>query len=467
MFWPTRIGSIIAAVGGCLLIDFIARNGLDDFKIRLVVLAGLYVTLAVSLNLINGITGQFSIGHAAFYQVGAYTAGYTAFSLAGKPPTDPTLWVVIMMFAGAAVAALAGLLVGLPSLRLRGDYLAIVTLGFGEIIRIVSQNIEFKRGGETLGGSYGLNIAPKVQAIWLVWLLAITCIAVCRNLLKTAHGLPFLAVREDEVASAAMGVNVTKVKVTAFVLGSAFAGAAGAILAHYEAFISPAMFNMNVSFIILTMVVLGGTGSITGSAIAAGLLFYLPEKLRDLPPMTAGQLMAWVISIVGAVYVIRKVGEHFHGSKGRKAGIIFGTIVAAYIAQFALAFLLNKVPALAASKFEADKLRMVIFAGTLIILMLLRPQGVFAHHEFSWSWVKRLVGNAGYGLAAAVSLLSLGLITSVLAIVRLSSLRIQFWEAITQQRDYVGVSLLVLGVFATVIGIVLLVRQLRQEGPTT
>lgn len=205
------------AVLGCFALDGFVKSGSNpELLIRLVVLAGLYVTLSVSLNLINGITGQFSIGHAAFYMVGAYTSGYLSNNYASKIGITGAPLMFILMVMGAAGATL-GLDVGLPSLRLRGDYLAVVTLGFGEIIRIITQN------SQPLGGAYGMNVAPKFKFVWMVWLLAVVCIAVCRNLLKTAHGLPFLAVREDEIASSAMGVNVTGVKVTAFVVGSAFA----------------------------------------------------------------------------------------------------------------------------------------------------------------------------------------------------------------------------------------------------
>ncbi len=392
-YWLIRLGSIALAIGGCLLLDMLVTgqvpgvNKVDDFGQRLVVLAGLYVTLAVSLNLINGITGQFSIGHAAFYQVGAYTTGFLAVTYFDRSGLPGPVWVIGMMLISAVAASIAGLVVGLPSLRLRGDYLAIVTLGFGEIIRILVQN------SDKIGGSYGMTVRPKFQYIWLVWLLAITCIAVCRNLLKTAHGLPFLAVREDEIASSAMGVNVTRVKVTAFVLGSAFAGAAGALLAHFEAFISPSMFTMDVSFIILTMVVLGGTGSITGSAIAAVLLFYLPEKLRDMAPVSGAGLVAGVIGVLAAVAGIKWLISNYHGSRLNRGIFVVCSIVAGVVIQIVFSMVLRNVPALAATQFEAAKLRMVIFAATLIILMLVRPQGVFAHHEFSWSWVQRLLGR--------------------------------------------------------------------------
>ena len=221
-YWAVRLGSVIIAVLGCLALD-LASTHTSSFTQRLIILAGLYVTLAVSLNLINGITGQFSIGHAAFYQVGAYTTGVLARNYFAAAHLPPGLWLLVMMVAGGIGAAIAGLIVGLPSLRLRGDYLAIVTLGFGQIISIVSKN------QEGLGKAYGMNVTPRFQYVWIVWLLAIVCIAVCRNLLKNVHGLSFLAVREDEIAGSAMGVNDMRVKVTAFLLGSAFAGAAGAL----------------------------------------------------------------------------------------------------------------------------------------------------------------------------------------------------------------------------------------------
>lgn len=386
----SRLGSIALVLGACYLVEVFARTAFDSYGQRLVVLAGLYVTLAVSLNLINGITGQFSIGHAAFYQVGAYTAGFLSVRYFAGQPLDKLTWLLAMMLAGALAASVAGFVVGLPSLRLRGDYLAIVTLGFGEIIRIVSQNIQ------AVGGAYGMNVQPKLQPIWLVWLLAFGCIALCRNMLRTAHGLPFLAVREDEVASAAMGVDVTRVKVTAFVIGAAFAGAAGALLAHSEGFISPNTFAMDVSFIILTMVVLGGTGSITGSALAAVALFGIPEYLRSLKneagqplTLTAASLVAIVVAVLVAIVLIKRIEGRFHGTRLARTGMFCGAIAAAFVLQLALAPLLAQVPTLAKQSYEIGLLRMVIFAATLIILMLLRPQGVFGHHEFSWDWVAR------------------------------------------------------------------------------
>lgn len=394
-FWLVRLVSIVLAIVFSFGLESVMA-GQSASIYRLVVLAGLYITLAVSLNLINGITGQFSIGHAAFYMVGAYSAGFVSKLVYASQPLGPQMWLIVAMIVGGVFAGIAGFVVGLPSLRLRGDYLAIVTLGFGEILRIIVQNVE------PLGGAYGMNIKPfgaPPHTMWLVWLLAILCVAVCRNLLKTAHGLPFLAVREDEVASAAMGVKVPRTKVTAFVVGSAFAGAAGAILGHAETFISPDTFKMDVSFIILTMVVLGGTGSITGSVIAAVALFAIPEWLRNLQDPTGAAiqipgpaLVASILAVIVAVALFKFVQDRYHGEKIRKIGLYVGAVLAGVVVQFALAKLFGNVPQLAAKSFEAAALRMVIFAATLIILMLLRPQGMLAHHELSWNWIAKILG---------------------------------------------------------------------------
>jgi branched-chain amino acid transport system permease protein len=386
-FWGIRIGSVFLAVFGCLALEAICGKVTNDYGQRLVFLAGLYVTLAVSLNLINGITGQFSIGHAAFYQIGAYsTAAITDryFQQLGLPLM---VWLFLMMVVGALFAAIAGFVVGLPSLRLRGDYLAIVTLGFGEIIRIQVNNVD------ALGGAYGLTINAKIGHLWVVWLLAICCIALCRNLLKTAHGLPFLAVREDEVASLAMGVDVTRVKVTAFVIGSAFAGAAGALLAHYEGFITPGTFSMDVSFIILTMVVLGGSGSVTGSAVAAIFLSYLPEYLRSLKGADGGDLQvshASVIAGLVAVVLVLALSRKLMLLNRKGKGYLYASIlVLAVVIKVFFQAVMSRFGNLGDPNITTGQLRMVIFSVTLIVVMLLRPQGMLAHYEWSWDHFRK------------------------------------------------------------------------------
>jgi branched-chain amino acid transport system permease protein len=387
-FWLIRAGSFVLAFAFAFALD--AAFGGGGYGQRLVMLAALWVTLAVSLNLINGITGQFSMGHAGFYAVGAYTAAILTTLNPGLAAQNKLGWLLLMIPTGALVGAIAGFVVGVPSLRLRGDYLAIVTLGFGEIVRIVAQNINIKTPKGDVGGAYGFTLDVKLTAVWVAWMLAIAVIAICRNLLRTAHGLAFLAVREDEVAALAMGVNVTRTKVTAFVIGSAMAGAAGAILALFEGRASPDMFTMDQSFIVVTMVVLGGTGSITGSVLAAMLLFYLPEKTRELSNMPISSVAGLFIGIGVAVSLARAIQQRFHGPVPQRIGLNFGAVGAGVLTMGVIGFLLQQIPAVAAQPSVAGaKLRMVVFAIVLIVLMLLRPQGVLGHHEFSWDWVRR------------------------------------------------------------------------------
>ena len=383
----TRLVSIIVAIIFCFICH-VALGGDSKSYVRLLFsLIGIYVTLAVSLNLINGITGQFSIGHAAFYQIGAYTAallGSTVFKSMSEAYNP--LWLFIAILFSALTAGLAGFIVGLPSLRLRGDYLAVVTLGIGEIVTIIAKN------QKSLGEAYGLAAAKYPSTVFAVVLLAIVCIAVSRNLLKTSHGLAFLAVREDEIASSAMGVNLTKVKVTAFVLGSAFAGAAGALYAHTKGFVSPPDFSMDTSFLILTMVVLGGTGSITGTTIAAIVLFIIPEKMRDLSNVMLGVPIGVALGIIVGVILLKRIQDTFHGQALKRLGMNIGAMAGGILVAIVAAKLLCKIHGLQ-TMINGQLFRMPVLAITLVVLMLLRPQGIFGHHEFSWSWVQKLLGK--------------------------------------------------------------------------
>ena len=446
-----RLGSILALVLLLYVFHSFIVGNLEELDNRLIVLSLLYAILAVSLNIINGITGQFSIGHAAFYQVGAYVTGYVAVTSYNPSGMPDWLWLVLMMLLGGAAAGLAGFVVGLPSLRLRGDYLAIVTLGFGEIIRIIVQNVE------AVGGSYGLTIKPengeviKITPIWMILLLLIIVIAVSRNLLKTAHGLQFLSVREDELAASAMGVNTTKTKVTAFVLGAAFAGMAGALFSHYEGFITPKHFFMDQSFLILAMVVIGGTGSITGAALSGIVLTLLPEALRDLPAVPAITLLAFVLAAIIVLAISARVRprlELHEPNGGQKLFAVFGALGLAAVAYSGYWIVTQEIPVvtiagvmlaavgifaaiflgrnvvrslaewgyfvatlglilaltiplrigleglpfvadnLATTSYAAGNLRMPFFAVALILIMLSRPQGVFGHKEFNWGFLK-------------------------------------------------------------------------------
>jgi branched-chain amino acid transport system permease protein len=234
---------------------------------------GIAIILAVSLNLVNGLTGQFSIGHAGFMAVGGYVS---AVMLMHGPDQDPyRIFFCASVLTGASAAALAGWLVGKP-LRLRGDYLAIVTLGFGEIIRVVIENTPL------FGGAIGLSPIPRRADFTWIWAVAVITIMVSKRLRDSTHGRAFLSVREDEVAAEAMGIDTTGYKVRAFVLSAFFAGVAGAMSGAFEGNLSPQSFTFVRSFEIVAMVVLGGMGSITGSVIAAAVLTILPEYLRAL-----------------------------------------------------------------------------------------------------------------------------------------------------------------------------------------
>ncbi len=235
---------------------------------------GIAIILAVSLNLVNGLTGQFSIGHAGFMAVGGYVS---AVMLMRGPQEDPyRLFFMASMLVGASAAALAGWIVGKPSLRLRGDYLAIVTLGFGEIIRVIIENTQF------FGGAIGLSPIPHRADFAWIWAVVIITILVAKRLRDSTHGRAFLSVREDEVAAEAMGIDTTGYKVRAFVISAFFAGVAGALSGAFEGNLAPQSFTFVRSFEIVAMVVLGGMGSITGATIAASVLTILPEYLRAL-----------------------------------------------------------------------------------------------------------------------------------------------------------------------------------------
>jgi branched-chain amino acid transport system permease protein len=236
---------------------------------------GINIMLAVSLNLINGHTGQFSLGHAGFMAVGAYTAAKFALTLNGQFPPwlQPVVFVVGLLFGGV-MAALVGLGVGIPSLRMRGDYLAIVTLGFGEIIRV------FYQTNESFGAATGLTGIPNWTTFGWAWGSAAVTVFVVTCLVNSTYGRGFIAVHDDEVAAGASGINPVRYKVTAFVIGAFFAGISGGLYAHHKQFISPNGFDFLKSIDIVMMVILGGMGRTVGVIIAAVVLTLMPEFLR-------------------------------------------------------------------------------------------------------------------------------------------------------------------------------------------
>lgn len=346
----------LAPIAGLLLVavalEFAGARGLlDPFVVKVLKDIGIAIVLAASLNIVNGYTGQFSLGHAGFMAVGGYTAAaityYASWSIWGSPAfqrggeffAGQALFLGSLL-CGGIVAAIAGYVVGLPSLRLRGDYLAIVTLGFGEIVRVMLQ-----RSGEvldsaekvqaaslpklatSLGGSLGFTGVPPYTSLFWVWLWTGIVLLVSVRLKYSSFGRAFFSIREDEIAAEASGIDTAKYKVRAFVIAAFFAGVAGGLFAHMTGTtLNPRELAFNKSVEIVLMVVLGGMGSITGSVAAGGLLTVLPEVLRAF-------------------------------------------------AEY----------------------RMIIYALLLIAMMILRPQGLFGLSEISdlWRWIARKTFRRG------------------------------------------------------------------------
>jgi len=348
---PTFAKRVLSAIVIVILLfalnAFLGEQGLFGFGAppyysRIIMLAGINVILAVSLNLITGFTGQFSIGHAGFMAVGAYTSAYLTVyhaqsweqalaTIVGGTAAHALIFL-FAIFVGGLMAGITGLLVGIPSLRLRGDYLAIVTLGFAEIIRIVILNID------KVGGATGFSVPGYTNFIWVGGFAVITTVIVY-NIVHSDAGRALISIREDELAAEAMGINTTRYKVLAFVISSALAGIAGVLFGHYTQFLSTNDFQFIRSFEIIIMIVLGGMGSLTGAVLGAIVITVLPELLRQLPG-------------------------------------------------------------------DLSKYRLVIYAAMLIVIMLTRPQGVLGQREFGLSWLKRpqkgRVGDTAVGASKGV-----------------------------------------------------------------
>lgn len=262
--------SLAACLGFyAIMQSLITLDIIGPFWLLNIVIVCINIILAVSLNLITGFTGQFSIGHAGFMAVGAYVGAIMTVKF--------NLPFIVAILCGAAAAAILGFAIGLPTLRLTGDYLAIATLGLGEIIRITILNIPY------VGGASGFMGIPRfTNFTWAFWLMVLTVFTI-KNFINSTHGRACVAVRENEIAAEAMGVDTTRYKVLAFTIGAAFAGVAGCLFSHYFYIAHPGSFTFMKSFDILTMVVLGGLGSITGSVLAAVLLTITSALLADIP----------------------------------------------------------------------------------------------------------------------------------------------------------------------------------------
>jgi branched-chain amino acid transport system permease protein len=293
---------------------FGAGLAMSPYVLQVICLAGINIILAVSLNLINGFTGQFSIGHAGFMAIGAYSSAFVTVTFGDRlrsilsflPRAGQDGAILLAALAvGALLAAIAGFFVGVPSLRLRGDYLAIVTLGFGEIIRVFILNID------AVGGARGYSGIPKLANFFWIYLFAALTIVVVQRIVHSSFGRTLIAIREDEIAAEAMGVDTTRSKVISFVVSSAMAGIGGGLFGHYLMYLHTNSFTFIKSIEIIIMIVIGGLGSITGSVLGAVLYIALTEGLR-----------------------------------------------------------------------EFSRYRMVVFSFLLIVIMIVRPQGILGHREF-------------------------------------------------------------------------------------
>ncbi|MGF1643733.1 MAG: hypothetical protein ACFCUJ_08805, partial [Thiotrichales bacterium] len=278
-----------------IALPFLVYAGFGRSWVRVLDYVLLYMILAIGLNIVVGQAGLLDLGYIAFYAVGAYL-----YALLASPHFGLHLpfWVILPL--GAALAAFFGVLLGAPTLRLRGDYLAIVTLGFGEIIRIFLNNLNAPVnitngpqgvnmidpatfGGFSFAGRYevfGMTVTSAHLYYYLFLVLALGAVFVSLRLQHSRIGRAWVAIREDEVAAEAMGINTTRIKLLAFAMGASFAGVAGVLFASFQGFVSPESFNLLESIMVLCMVVLGGMGNIFGVMLGAFLLTVLPEALR-------------------------------------------------------------------------------------------------------------------------------------------------------------------------------------------
>lgn len=338
--------------GLCLLLLVMAlhllQSGafLGSYQIKVLNLCAIYAILTLSMNLINGFTGQFSLGHAGFMAVGAYVTTLLFLPLSDKArvfylkPIVPWLEAIEIPFwaaliAGGLAAALAGFLIGFPALRLRGDYLAIATLGFSEIIRVIFTNIQ-----SVTNGSTGISRIPDTANLWWTFGAMILTVVFMLRLMRTSYGRAFKAIRDDEVAAEAMGISLFKHKMLSFIISSFFAGIGGGLMASVLGAINPLLFRFIITYDILLIVVLGGMGSVSGSIVAAFVITIAKEWLR------------WLDGGFGAGFL--------------------------------------RVPPVAG-------LRMVIFSLLLMLVILFYRRGLFGSNEFSWNAAAAVIKNgAGY-----------------------------------------------------------------------
>lgn len=263
------IGIVLLTLG---LFQGFLTDQINPYHLQILNMIGINAVLAVSLNLVIGHTGQFSLGHAGFMALGAYAAAAFSVYAGGQLPEPLTFLVATLL--GGLLAGVAALIVGIPTLRLRGDYLAIATLGLGEIIRVLILNLDF------VGGARGFTgIRESSNFFWIYFFLLLAVLSISR-LVSSSKGKALLAIREDEIAAESVGIHTTRYKVIAFTIGAFWAGVGGSLFAHLNTYLHTNTFGFLKSVEIVVMVVLGGMGSIVGSLISSALLTLLPELLR-------------------------------------------------------------------------------------------------------------------------------------------------------------------------------------------
>ena len=316
--YANYIGVTLFLIITCILMS---AGYLNRSTANLITQIAYSIILAVSLNLVVGFLGELSLGHAGFMCVGAYLGCYLANQL-HTVIGSPLVVLIISMLAGGIIAAVFGLIIGLPALRLRGDYLAIVTLAFGEIVRTVFKNLDM------FGGALGLSTKKYGTNLFIVALIVVLIMLILvQNLIRSRHGRAITAIRDNEIAAKAMGINVTFYKLFVFVISAFFAGIAGVIYGHYATPVLYSFFSYNYSIEILVMVVLGGMGSINGSIIAAALItfinFQLTTKLSG--DMAALKFLIYAIVLITIVIfnnapALQPLKERF-SIKGKFAGL--------------------------------------------------------------------------------------------------------------------------------------------------
>ncbi len=303
--WKHYINYIAVAIVTVVFGAMAFAGALPSSTLYLLEKIAIAITLAVSLSMVVGFLGELSLGHAGFMCVGAYLGGKCSVIL--EPmikglPAGKELALVISLIVGGLVAALFGVIIGLPALRLKGDYLAIVTLAFGEIVRSVFMNTS----EASFGGALGLS-TPRYDKNYLfiiAFVLVLVCLAVTQNLISSKHGRAITAIRDNEIAARATGINVTKYKLAVFTISSLFAGVAGVLYSYSNYNVQSAKFSYNYSIEILVMVVLGGMGNINGSIIAATLITYLDNTLQTVLTGDLAVLQDLLYALILIVIVI-------------------------------------------------------------------------------------------------------------------------------------------------------------------